>query len=260
MKETKIKALVVFKNKEDYKNLNKFNFLKGERFIFSHAWKNTLKEENVREFEFVISVGGDGTALSSSHFLTTQKLLAVNSSPKTSEGAITTTHLDNITEKLDEIAEQKFKIERLERIEVSINGKKQTPIALNEVFIASNRAYLISKYLIKYNGKGINIEENQYSSGLIFSTGTGSTAWFKSAGGEKFSPEVKHIKMIVREPFIRNLHKFHLLKHNIEEGDQISIIPESEFILAIDSIREFNIKKGDKIDIKISDFPLLRIK
>ena len=203
----------------------------------------------------IIAIGGDGTTLSASHFISDKPLLSVNSSPHTSEGAITTISFENLEEKLEEIKE-KIETEKMERIKVSINGKPINLLALNEVFIANEKAYLISKYKLKFQGK----EEIQKSSGLIFSTGTGSTAWFKSAGGQPFSPQEKFIKMIVREPYRRNLFKHEIDKLIIKENEFVEIIPLTDSILAIDSIREIKLKEGDVVRIEISEFPLLRVK
>jgi len=95
----------------------------------------------------------------------------------------------------------------------------------------------------------------------LFSTGTGSTAWFKSAGGKEFSPQARYIKMLVREPFFgyRKIKKLHFLEKTIKEREEIKVIPLTDSILAVDSIRAFKLKAGDEVRIRISKYPLLRI-
>lgn len=220
-----------------------------------YSWKNVLTPRELEGVDVVVSIGGDGTALSASHYLNWKPLLAVNSDPKKSEGALTTISIDELDKKIDSIIEGKFKTEKLERIEVCINGKAQAPLALNEVFIANEKAYLISKYELRFNGS----MEVQRSSGLIFSTGTGSTAWFKSAGGKPFSPQSRFIRMIVREPYIRNLLKFSMLYKKISHEEKIEIKAMTPMILAIDSIREVLLKEEDVVSIRVSDKPLMRI-
>ena len=255
MRKDKIKVLVVCRDAHDTNEGSACRDVKKEGFEVIHAWKNSLKKEDLKEVDFVISIGGDGTALSASHYLTDKPLLAVNSAPGKSEGALTTLNIDELKEKLDEIKEIGYKTEKLERIEVYVNEKKIDFLALNEVFIANEKAYLISKYKIKYK----SVEEEQRSSGVIFATGTGSTAWFKSAGGESFGSQEKFIKMTVREPYLGKLGKFRLMNAKINEGEEIEIIPKINSVLAIDSIRETKLKEGDRVKIKISDNPLKRI-
>ncbi len=255
-----LRALIVCKYPKTSKESSICNLLNHVGFKFKYHWKNSLKPNDLKDIDIVISIGGDGTALSSSHYLLDKPILAVNSDPKKSEGALTTISINDIEKKLDDIINKIYEYELLERIEVHINGKLQNPLALNEVFIANEKAYLVSKYKLKIIKDSIKREEEQRSSGLIFSTGTGSTAWFKSSGGKPFNSEKKFIKMIVREPYFGRLGKFSIINETFNEKDEIEIITKTKTVLAIDSIREFKLKIGDIVKIKISKWPLKRIK
>ena len=250
-----MKALIVCKHPEQSKEANACKLIKEKGLETIYSWKNTLSKNNLNNIDFVIAIGGDGTILSASHYLLDKPLLAVNLSPETSEGALATLPFQQLSNKLKQILKNEYKTEKLERIQVSINNSPLPLLALNEVFIANKKAYLISKYKIKFKNK----EETQKSSGLIFSTGTGSTAWFKSALGSPFSPQSKFIKMIVREPYFGKLSSPSLLKETINENEEITITPLVPSILAIDSIREYHLSSNDKVKIEISKYPLLRI-
>ncbi len=254
-----MKVLIVCKHPEDSddskicKTIEKIPGLEIE-----YSWKNTLIKKHLKNIDLVISIGGDGTTLSASHFLTNTPILAINSNPEKSVGALTTLVSEQVEERLKQITSKDFKEEKLERIEVFINNNPLPLLALNDVFIANKKAYLISKYKLKFKDK----EEIQMSSGLLFSTGTGSTAWFKSSGGEPFSPQSKFIKMLAREPykgFGKIIKTYNLLKETIHEDDYLEIIPLVPSVLAIDSIREYSLKPLDKVKIKISKYPLRRI-
>lgn len=249
-----MKALVVCKEKEMMEQAKKIFEESGIEGIYS--WKNAVSRKEYEGIDLVVSIGGDGTALSASHLSLDKPLLAVNSSPETSIGALTTLTTEELANKLKEIKENNFKTENLERIEVSINGKLVEHLALNDVFIASEKAYNISKYKLKFGGN----EELQRSSGLIFSTGTGSTAWFRSAGGKSFSPQEQFIKMTVREPYCgKNECKLGMKDIEIKKGESIEIIPLMKSVVAVDSIREYLVNEGDRIIITISKNPLKRI-
>lgn len=250
-----MKALVVCKHSKNEAESQACRIIQHKNLKTSYAWKNTLSSKHLKNINLIIAIGGDGTILSASHYTKNIPLLAVNSSPNTSEGALTTIPIAKLKNKLNKILKNNYKTEKLERIQVSINNNPLNLLALNEVFIANEKAYLISKYKIKHKNK----EETQKSSGLIFSTGTGSTAWFKSAGGVPFSPQSKFIKMIVREPYQGKLIKTKTKSLTIKENQTITIIPLVPSILAIDSIREYKLNRNDKITIKISKYPLIRI-
>lgn len=249
-----MKTLVVCKHPEGAIESDSCKLIE-KQFSPVYAWKNNISKSSLTDIDMVIALGGDGTVLSASHYLIDKPLLAVNTSPGKSEGALTTIPINKLNQKLQEITENNFKTEKLERIEVSINDKPLDILSLNEVFIANEKAYLVSKYKIKFK----DIEEQQRSSGLIFSTGTGSTAWFNSASGKPFPANSKFIKTITREPYKGKLGKFSLTEATIHEGEEFHVFPLCNSVLAIDSIKEFKIKEGDKVTIKISKHPLLRI-
>lgn len=248
-----LKILVICKNPENSNEASLCKILDKE-FEVSYSWKNTLTKSELDDIEIIIAIGGDGTVLSASHFVKDKPLLAVNSSPGKSVGALTTISLNELPKKLEQLKE-KIETENLERMEIVINDKSLEPLALNDIFIGNERPYHPSKYEISFNNK----KEKQLSSGLIFSTGTGSSAWFKSAGGKPFSPQSRFIKMIVREPYRSKLSNPSMLNCEIKEGEEIEISPIVSSILVVDSIREFKLKAGDRVKIRISKHPLKRI-
>src|SRR3989344_7867673 len=103
MKEEKLKVLVVCKHPENSREGRKCRIAHDKDFNVVYFWKNSLKKRDLKDADLVVSIGGDGTALSASHFLFSRPLLAVNSSPQTSEGALTTINLEQLHEKLEEI-------------------------------------------------------------------------------------------------------------------------------------------------------------
>lgn len=254
-----MKTLIVCKHPEDADDSKICKIIENIPGLeIEYSWKNTLTKKHLKNIDLVISIGGDGTTLSASHFLIDTPILAINSNPEKSVGALTTITSEKVEEKIKQILSDNFKEEKLERIETFINNKQIPLLALNDVFIANKKAYLISKYKLKFKNK----EEIQMSSGLLFSTGTGSTAWFKSSGGEPFSPQSRFIKTITREPykgFGKVVKHYALLKETIHEDEYIEITPLVPSVLAIDSIREYSLKPLDKVKIKISEHPLRRI-
>lgn len=249
-----IKALVVCKDPKETKEGEKCMMLKHEGFDFLYSWKNTLTQNALKDVDLVIAIGGDGTVLSASHYILDVPLLAVNSSPETSVGALTTISLKELPKKLEQI-KNGIKTENLERMEVLINDCPIEHFPLNEVFIGNEKSYLISKYIVEFKNK----KEKQLSSGILFSTGTGSTAWFHSAGGKPFPKDSKFIKMIVREPYHSKLLKINLTDCEIKEGEEFKVVVSVPSVLAIDSIREYKLNPNDIIKIQISKYPLKRI-
>jgi NAD kinase len=249
------KILIVHKDnlpEESKKYLGKIiNLLKGRNFkILSYSEFN---KNHADKFDLVITFGGDGTFVKVGNLIKDSFILGINSNPNFSEGALTNFCIKSI-DALNEILEGKFSIFKRTRAKIVLNGKEIDEKAINEVYIGSLSQFHSSRYKIKFNGK----EEEQRSSGIIVSTGTGSTGWYKSAGGKPFNPEEEKLSFIVREPYIGNrLFKPKILSGDISKEERIIVESLRDFggVLAInDSIFDFN--KGDIVEIELSNQPL----
>lgn len=212
-----------------------------------------LDEKYFREIDLAISVGGDGTFIRTSHFLEDIPILGINSEPKQSEGALTSLK-ENELEKIKDILNGKFKIIKRERAEVFLNDKKIKELALNEVYIGSEHQFHVSRYKIKFK----NFEEEQRSSGVLITTGSGSMAWYKSAGGNPFSFSEKILKFLVREPYSGKIFSTKILQGEIKENEKIEFESRrhNEGIVAIDSNVVYPFNFGDKVEVFPSEKPL----
>lgn len=218
---------------------------------------NELKKTNLMNSDFVITLGGDGTFVRAGNIIENSLILGINAESEKSEGALTGLDVSEI-ERLKEIAEGNYDVIERTRAKITLNGKVLEEHALNEVYIGAVSQFHSSRYKIKFK----DAEEEHRSSGVIISTGTGSPAWFYSAGGEIFPYHEKKLGFIVREPYFgKRVFTPKILKGHIIEGEKITIKSTRHFggILAInDSTYDFN--EGDVAEIEISDKPLRVVK
>jgi len=244
-----MKVLIVHRDKKfDESSIKKeFPSLKIETI-----WKNIISKDHLKDKDLVISIGGDGTFLSASHYIENTPILGVNSDKNRSEGALTTIELNQLNNKIRKILENKIKIKEYTREKIVIHHKDrkiETESALNETFFGNINPHHTTNYEIEYKNK----KENQKSSGVVVSTGTGSTAWYHSMGGFAFGRERKQLRFRVRELYKRKLHKSKIKKGKIKQNERLVIISKmNHAIIAIDSIRTYPISKDDKIEITIS--------
>ena len=150
-------------------------------------------------YDVIITCGGDGTFLKAAHHSRNNLLLGLNSNyhhnPKQgSIGALTSINSTNLNKNLLRLKEGKFKITEIKRLSAKINGKKINHLALNDIFIGNKKTYKSSDLIV---GCGQNIERFSCS-GIIIATSTGSTAWYRNAGGNAFNKN--RFGFIVREP------------------------------------------------------------
>jgi hypothetical protein len=247
--------LVVFKDKitekiPDLKKRIEFA-LKGRKHSIVEFAK--LEKEDLYNVDLVITVGGDGTFVKAANWIEDSLIIGINSHPETSEGALTSLDINQI-DFLEKIFFGKFNVTKMDRIKVTLNGKVLPELSTNEVFLGAISQFHSSRYVISYKGK----EEEQRSSGVIVCSGTGSTAWYKSAGGKPFSYSEKKLAFLVREPYIGDrLFKSKIINGYVQEGDKLIIKSKRDRgqVIAInDVIYDFN---SDGIaEIELSDKPL----
>lgn len=212
-----------------------------------------IKKEDFAGADLVITLGGDGTFIKASHFLNNTPIIGINTEPEESEGALTSIDKKEI-DKLKDIIDGKHKIIIRERAKVVLNGKVIDEHALNDVYVGSATQFHTSRYVIKFKEK----EEEQRSSGVVISTGSGSPAWYKSAGGKPFNPEEKVLKFIVRELYSGRVYKPVIFSGEVREGEKIFFESKRSEggMIAIDSIKPYFFNFPAKIHVELSNCPL----
>ena len=142
----------------------------------------------------VISVGGDGTLLAASHWVTEAALMGVNSAPRSSVGHLTCTRRATLARDLGRIARGTLQPLPVARIEIEVEGKRLPP-ALNDVLIAHQQPAATSRYRLRLGRRA----EDHRSSGLWIATATGSTAGIRSAGGQPMALADRRLQFRARE-------------------------------------------------------------
>ncbi len=251
-------VLVVYsdsKSKEHKKTMKEVKRVLAKYKINSvFVRKEEQKKKLSKNTDLVISVGGDGTFMDASHLIKDDTLiLGVNSDPMSSEGVHTNVTRKDFEKRILQIINGDFSVEKWTRLEVIINGSGKKAYALNEVYVGASHIYNTSRYSLYVNGKW----EKQKSSGILISTGCGSTAWYQSAGGRPFSKTEKEARFIVREPYCGHLVCGRTISGIIKNGEKLIIKSEMrDGIVAIDSFKEYKLPKEKIVTVKISDKPI----
>lgn len=267
-----------------------------------------LDRQHLADVDLVVAIGGDGTVLSTAHFLDhgTIPLLGVNSDPMSEEnrivkkkktderrshGALCAVTASNMKGKLPQILYGGGKLSIRSRIQCIVKSTfSETRLvpALNDLLIANPSPAAVSRFrmgwlkevkeptpslgsmtdpgylpksqygtVTRFGGKLYDEDNslNVWSSGLWVSTGTGSSAAMKGAGGMPMDVTSEDLQYLIREHMIENApnkdemknqnnsifkkgEKLHLrwnsqkgrvfidgshLYHNLELGDEILI-------------------------------------
>ncbi len=251
------KILVVYKDKKTEKNIKTIEktkeILKRTGKEFDSIKFSDLHTDYFIDKDFIITIGGDGTFLRTSHFIREKPILGVNSEPELSEGALTSLSFDEINS-LEEILDGNYKDIKRPRARVMKNNRLIKELALNEIYVGAEKQFHTSRYIIRLNEN----EEEHRSSGVLVVTGSGSRAWYESAGGTPFGFDEEKLAYLVREPYISRIFKPQMISGYINNNERIEFESKREYggIVAIDSRPSYDFNLGDIVDIRLSKQPL----
>jgi NAD+ kinase len=226
-----------------------------ERELTRRGWDYQVQD--VGGYDLVLTVGGDGTVLNLSHYISNgTPLIGVNSSPSYSVGYFCACDADELGRTLDAVLAQEVELFSLCRLSVSINGASCGLPALNDILITDANPAATSRYVLQV---GDTLEERQRSSGLWISTPAGSTAAIRSAGGSVLPLRSRLIQYLVREPYLPKDKRYHHLSGVQELSQSITLISmmEQGRVFLDGPYHWWNLGVGDKVEIRGDASPLL---
>ena len=166
------------------------------------------------EQDIVVALGQDGLVANTLKYLNGQPLVGVNPDPKRWDGQLLPFQVPDLEAVMREVLRSGRKTREVTMAEAALNTGLIL-CAVNDLFIGV-KSHGSARYRIALG----NAAENHSSSGVIVSTGLGSTGWFKSlmagaagvavaagraqaaqAQDPQFPWESDHLYFTVREPF-----------------------------------------------------------
>jgi NAD+ kinase len=169
--------------------------------------------------DLVVSVGGDGTLLSASHFVADVPLLGINSAPSHSVGFFCGAKSGEALEALREAIKGSLRQTVLTRMAVTINGEAAARRVLNDALLCHVSPAATSRYIVHLG----DVEEQQKSSGFWIGPAAGSTAAQRSAGGRVLPLTSKQLQLVVREPYTPHGDSYRLRHALVRPGDTLTV-------------------------------------
>lgn len=173
------KAGLSFKEYDESHSHYKRSLEKIREIIPSELRVQYLDREFLPNFLFgdkdlVITLGPDGLVINTAKYLEKQPILAINPDEKRIDGVMIPFNFENAKKSFNKIVDGKFMQKNVSMAKATLNDE-QTLYGVNDLFIGA-KTHVSFRYKLRHSGK----EENQSSSGIIVSTGAGSTGWLKS--------------------------------------------------------------------------------
>lgn len=209
--------------------------------------------------DLVVALGPDGLVVNIAKYLEGQTLVAFNPDPTRIDGVLLPFPVWQADWVLVRAARGQGVVEQLTMAQVQLNDG-QSLLALNDFFVGQ-RGHASARYRLQMDEE----REEQSSSGIIISTGAGSTGWLRSiltgAGRilESFAPseEVgeaslsaqtdfrfgwseRKLRFSVREPFVSKTSGARLVFGDIQAGDELEIVSSmpQEGVIFSDGVAE----------------------
>ena len=161
--------------------------------------------------EMVVVVGQDGLVANTAKYALERPIVGVNPEPSRYDGVLLPFDSRSAAAAVGAVVGGKAAVRRVSMAEARLNDG-QSLLAFNDFFIGV-RTHVSARYRIVAGGR----EEVQSSSGVLVSTGAGSTGWMSSVfnmaagiarftGGRGASPgplpwDARELRYVVREPF-----------------------------------------------------------
>ncbi len=124
--------------------------------------------------DIVVVVGQDGLVANTLKYLSNQLLIGVNPDPQRWDGVLLPFRVADLNLIVRDVYKGRRKIKEVSMAKAALNDG-QTLYAVNDLFIGQ-KTHISSRYHIRLGES----QEYQSSSGIIVSTGLGSTGWLKS--------------------------------------------------------------------------------
>jgi NAD kinase len=180
--------------------------LKAARAAVPPDWRSTLiRRGDLDRFLFapddvVVAVGQDGLVANVAKYLDGQAVLGVNPDPSLYDGILVPLAADHVARLLPQAARGEVAYQHRTMVEAQLDDGQRL-LGLNEIFVG-HRSHQSARYDIAIADK----HEFQSSSGLIVSSGTGSTGWARSLMESMhvpltLKPEEQALAYFVREAF-----------------------------------------------------------
>lgn len=184
--------------------------------------------------DIVVTLGQDGMVANTLKYLNGQPLIGVNPEPKRWDGVLLQFEPQQLVSVLPGVANDSRSTSLVTMAEATLSDG-QVLRGVNDLFIGP-KSHTSALYEIEFGG----VKEAQSSSGLIVSTGLGSTAWLKSivtgsmgianavghgqsSGYESMPWDTDHLIFAVREPFGSRSSQTTLLYGEIEDGQLLTL-------------------------------------
>lgn len=214
--------------------------------------------------DVVVVLGQDGTVANTAKYVGARPLVGVNPDPERFDGVLLPFRVDGARKAVAAALAGTARVREVTLAEAVLSDGQRL-LAFNDLFIGA-RTHVSAHYRLRLGGEGAATKkltatgasgwERQSSSGVLVSTGAGSTGWLSSVctmasamserlGGKALPPlrlewEARELAFVVREPFVSKHSQARLTTGTVREHAPLeleSLMPSGGVIFS-DGVEE----------------------
>jgi NAD kinase len=143
-------------------------------FKYKIIYRSFLPTYIFTEDDLILVIGQDGLVANSAKYVKGQPIIGINPDAERYDGVLLKHSPKNLKEVLKNVVKNNFEVKKVTLAKATLHDG-QSLLAFNDFYIGAD-SHVSSRYTIEFNGK----KERQSSSGIIVSTGAGSSGWLSS--------------------------------------------------------------------------------
>jgi len=183
--------------------------------------------------DLIVTLGQDGLVANTAKYVGSQPIVAVNPEPSRFDGVLLPFAPEQACGAVVKVLEEKARVREITLAQVSLNDGQRL-LAFNDLFLGA-RSHVSALYRIACDKRA----ELQSSSGVLVSTGAGSTGWVSSifnmaagvarfSGGKVGQPirlswEDRRLLYVVREPFVSRHSQASMVAGMLQAGEELTL-------------------------------------
>ncbi len=208
--------------------------------------RQLLPNVDFRACTAVVVIGQDGLVANTAKYALEVPIIGVNPDPNRFDGVLLPFGLSEARGAVNRVLKQQARMRDVSLARATLHDG-QTLLAFNDFFLGA-KSHVSARYQLRV---GVQSEQ-QSSSGILVSTGAGSTGWMSSVfnmargvagfAGTQMSQRIRKMKWedrsllwAVREPFISQTSQAGLVMGSITEGEELvveSLMPSGGVIFS----------------------------
>lgn len=235
-KEEAEKSFQEYEKEHDslYSSLGSIHKSLSKKIKYKEIDRSFLANFIFTEKDLVVVIGQDGLVANTAKYVNNIPIIGVNPDPSQYDGVLLPFNTSNFEKAIENVLNNRYHFKEVTMAEAKLSDGQRL-LAFNDFYVGPS-SHVSARYQITFQ----NISERHSSSGIIISTGAGSTGWMSSVfnmaksvarsfghaemtGSQQMPWDTKELMFVVREPFQSKTSQVQLTAGLIKAGQELQL-------------------------------------